>query len=51
MTIADVGNTLAVFGPEIPALFVTLAVVAYRTTRALTGVTVTLVPIERDSPR
>ena len=47
MTVADVVNGLAVAGPEIPALVASLAVVTYRTTRALTHVTGTLPSTDR----
>ena len=47
MTFADVGNGLAMFGPEIPGLLAALAVLAYRTTRALSGAAEMPVSTER----
>ena len=48
MRFADVGNGMAVLGPEIPALIVTLVVLASRTSRVLTGIAETIVPTEKD---
>ena len=47
MTIADIGNGLAVLGPEVPGLLATLAALAYRTTRGLSAVAGTPDPTER----
>ena len=48
MTFADVGNGLAVFGPEIPALVATLVALAYCASRALTGISETTIETERE---